>query len=700
MLRLTVTNTAVTLDGILTPMGRLRRYQTASYTLTAAQFDAIEAQLDTLVTAGSITYKKTRIPDFQWYDIRDYGAVEGPGGTAATTAAFEAIFAELTYAYFPTVAPPSGETTATIFIPSTTMGWYVDELTGYIGSPGAALHFLGEQLPGRQEQQGSVLVYDGAAGGTMLDLQGINGSTFRNIAFNGNSLADKCVWLRQYWNVPNASQVGSSGVKFYNCNFVSPRDEYGTVLVAAGKDDDPPNTLQSSEYSFHDCRFQGSNYKQGWGFKALMPGNTKNFVFENCNFTYLYRGIEANSGYLFVKDCNGANIGYDQGAGCSMIYTGASSCVIMGGGMENGSDGYAARFLTATQGTPVTMMGVYLAGTTPGDDYMLSLSGPSSIISCDFEGNSRTASKSIAWAPSTAVREGQERKNGSYLYTCTTAGTTAGSGGPTGTGTGIVDGTAEWDYTNTLEANTCKVLCSGTYPTTFDGLSVENCKFSYRTTALVAVPVFDGSGNPTGASIGPNNTDYARSASHVGRAFGCKTGLFGSGISTPLPDYFGADLIVTRDQIWNNNTSSSISYLRNANGVYVVTIPFSVVAAATAGRVDFGFLPKRYKVTDCIVDVTQAFAGPGIVGVTAEVGLAVTDPNAFLLSFNAATTAQYGVNPADRGAELTTARASYISNWTANTDTLSILFTAGAGSLASLNAGSCTVYIEGHRLGA
>ena len=51
-----------------------------------------------------------------------------------------------------------------------------------------------------------------------------------------------------------------------------------------------------------------------------------------------------------------------------------------------------------------------------------------------------------AWAISTAYEVGQLRLNGSNVYVCRTAGTSAGSGGPTGTGTGIADGTVVWDY--------------------------------------------------------------------------------------------------------------------------------------------------------------------------------------------------------------------------------------------------------------
>ena len=53
----------------------------------------------------------------------------------------------------------------------------------------------------------------------------------------------------------------------------------------------------------------------------------------------------------------------------------------------------------------------------------------------------------MAWAASYAYALGDYAINDSgKLYTCSTAGTSAGSGGPTGTGSGITDGTAEWDY--------------------------------------------------------------------------------------------------------------------------------------------------------------------------------------------------------------------------------------------------------------
>lgn len=51
-----------------------------------------------------------------------------------------------------------------------------------------------------------------------------------------------------------------------------------------------------------------------------------------------------------------------------------------------------------------------------------------------------------AWVASTAVVASVFRTNGANIYRCVTAGTTAASGGPTGTGIGIADGSAVWDW--------------------------------------------------------------------------------------------------------------------------------------------------------------------------------------------------------------------------------------------------------------
>ena len=57
------------------------------------------------------------------------------------------------------------------------------------------------------------------------------------------------------------------------------------------------------------------------------------------------------------------------------------------------------------------------------------------------------------WVASTPYVVGDRVLNGSKVYQCDTAGTSAGSGGPTGTGSDISDNSARWDYvTSTLDA--------------------------------------------------------------------------------------------------------------------------------------------------------------------------------------------------------------------------------------------------------
>jgi hypothetical protein len=58
----------------------------------------------------------------------------------------------------------------------------------------------------------------------------------------------------------------------------------------------------------------------------------------------------------------------------------------------------------------------------------------------------------VDWVASTAYALGVYRSNGANIYKVTTAGTSAGSGGPTGTGTGIADGSVVWDYYGTIAA--------------------------------------------------------------------------------------------------------------------------------------------------------------------------------------------------------------------------------------------------------
>jgi len=68
------------------------------------------------------------------------------------------------------------------------------------------------------------------------------------------------------------------------------------------------------------------------------------------------------------------------------------------------------------------------------------------VYECITAGTS-VSSTTSAWAASTAYTVGVIRKNtAGKVYQCTVAGTSAASGGPTGTGSDIVDGSVHWQY--------------------------------------------------------------------------------------------------------------------------------------------------------------------------------------------------------------------------------------------------------------
>jgi|GEM_PF-5311822 len=58
-----------------------------------------------------------------------------------------------------------------------------------------------------------------------------------------------------------------------------------------------------------------------------------------------------------------------------------------------------------------------------------------------------------AWVASHAYASGDVVLNGGNCYQCTGAGTSAGSGGPTGTGSTITDNTCTWSYQGASGAN-------------------------------------------------------------------------------------------------------------------------------------------------------------------------------------------------------------------------------------------------------
>lgn len=126
------------------------------------------------------------------------------------------------------------------------------------------------------------------------------------------------------------------------------------------------------------------------------------------------------------------------------IYSAATPDGAIGVGLDNvaaitGTVRAAASSSTVTitaTGTPATVLntGRVVSVLTVGTRFATTASGTIAAVS--------------AWAISTAYAVGDRRRNGGTqrVYECTTAGTSAGAGGPTTTASAITDGTVVWRY--------------------------------------------------------------------------------------------------------------------------------------------------------------------------------------------------------------------------------------------------------------
>ena len=117
---------------------------------------------------------------------------------------------------------------------------------------------------------------------------------------------------------------------------------------------------------------------------------------------------------------------------CVDLYAAASSVV------WNGTDEFSKCYIPWNNVTDLTPVIVIKGSTAAG-----------SFVESGFT-TTPSVTSDTAWQASTAYAVGDVVSNDSdKVYTCDTAGTSAGSGGPTGTGANITDGGARWDYTRT-----------------------------------------------------------------------------------------------------------------------------------------------------------------------------------------------------------------------------------------------------------
>lgn len=152
-----------------------------------------------------------------------------------------------------------------------------------------------------------------------------------------------------------------------------------------------------------------------------------------------------------------------------------------------------------------------------------------------------------SWAVSTAYAVDDQVSANGNLYVCTTAGTSSGAGsGPSGTGTGITDGSVVWDYVGTTGTAVAVWTASTAYTT---GQQVDSHGFLYEcATGGTSSATGDGpEGTGTGITDGTAVWDYV-----------------GPDLDPAAPNYNQA-IAVTRDRVCGTD-------------VYVGCLEFSITA--------------------------------------------------------------------------------------------------------------------------
>lgn len=104
------------------------------------------------------------------------------------------------------------------------------------------------------------------------------------------------------------------------------------------------------------------------------------------------------------------------------------------------------------------------------------------------------------WAASTAYALGARVNNGGNIYTATTAGTSAASGGPSGTGSAINDGTVVWSYSGSVVGKTYTVTVGGVAKSFTAGSGDTN------TTIATGLAAAIGTQTGFGAAVASTNT--------------------------------------------------------------------------------------------------------------------------------------------------------------------------------------------------
>lgn len=415
------------------------------------------------------------LPGEKVIDLRDCrdGAI-GQGIEEHDTEAFQEAFSRLSAA----LPLTTGAQTGRIYIPKGT--YLIGETLEFGGNNSRGIFLFGDVAAGGPD--GAVLRYTGDDDGTLIHFYGLCSSVIQDIAFDLNSKAKRGIWLESF---QASGGGGSTQNRIIRCRFGSLYDSESAHIVM-GADSGPQ--YQVDQVTVQECIFSGNSTRMGTAVQQLQGGNVKNLSVLGGVMTYLEKCIESGgSGYTLWERTVCSEI--------DVMFTIGGACVAKIDSVQiEGCKKFVDYAVSQNPGKLTLINNQVYYDTEDADDDV----GVDAQCCLTMIGNHFYNEGDVApWVGSTDhATPGIRRQNDSgKVYELITAGTTASSGGPTGTAKRIPDNTAVWKYVGPVASDgtgrRSKVAAGGTINQAC--LSFGNF---FRDTLLEPwAPIYDGSNN-------------------------------------------------------------------------------------------------------------------------------------------------------------------------------------------------------------
>lgn len=259
----------------------------------------------------------------------------------------------------------------------------------------------------------------------------------------------------------SANNGTGSGIRLYGGRFQIDRvsvhhtadhgiwTEVGDDSVSSTGGSDAYNYLNmhESQFGFVQVAYAG---KHGWFYRGPNDSYIEQYNAKICGWAAFYQEESATTfaGMLRV----GTMHAYSCTTASAATYP-AQAMFYFGGGVRIGeiyidSPLRNGVVLNATGSSIGSAVASYMDRNLVAESWFIQANGAACQIGELWINDTIDANQ---WAALTAYSVGDTVFNGGNVYICTTAGTSAASGGPSGTGSGISDGSCVWNYTHAAQ---------------------------------------------------------------------------------------------------------------------------------------------------------------------------------------------------------------------------------------------------------